>query len=98
MLFGRNLRLPADLLFSRPLDVPLTPEEYVEKLQVWMEEIHHLARERISMASEEMKTRYDTRAPGHDFHEGYSDDRAKLAAHLASLPIMLASLGPFGFF
>ncbi|GFW41768.1 retrovirus-related Pol polyprotein from transposon 412 [Trichonephila clavipes] len=33
MLFGRDLRLPADLLFSRPLDAPLQPEEYVKKLQ-----------------------------------------------------------------
>ncbi|GFV00877.1 retrovirus-related Pol polyprotein from transposon 412 [Trichonephila clavipes] len=70
MLFGRDLRLPADLLFSRPPDAPLVPEEYIEKLQERMEEMHHLARERIGMASEKMKTRYDARATGHDFHEG----------------------------
>ncbi|GFV69215.1 retrovirus-related Pol polyprotein from transposon 412 [Trichonephila clavipes] len=70
MLFGRDLRLPADLLFSRPPDAPLVPEEYIEKLQARKEEIHHLARERIAMASEKMKTRYDARATGHDFHEG----------------------------
>ncbi|GFX36761.1 retrovirus-related Pol polyprotein from transposon 412 [Trichonephila clavipes] len=61
MLFGRDLRLPADLLFSRPPDAPLAPEEYIDKLQVRMEEMHHLARERIGMASEKMKTRYDRR-------------------------------------
>ncbi|GFY29137.1 retrovirus-related Pol polyprotein from transposon 412 [Trichonephila clavipes] len=70
MLFGRDLRLPADILFSRPLDAPLAPEEYIEKLQARMDEIHHLDRERIGMASEKMKTRYDTRVTGHDFHEG----------------------------
>ncbi|GFX50478.1 retrovirus-related Pol polyprotein from transposon 412 [Trichonephila clavipes] len=70
MLFGRDLHLPADLLFSRPPDAPLAPEEYIEKLQERMEEMHHLARERIGMASEKMKTRYDARATGHDFHEG----------------------------
>ncbi|GFV05612.1 retrovirus-related Pol polyprotein from transposon 412 [Trichonephila clavipes] len=70
MLFGCDLRLPADLLFSRPPYAPLAPEEYIEKLQARMEEIQHLARERISMASEKMKTRYDARATGHDFHEG----------------------------
>ncbi|GFU77273.1 retrovirus-related Pol polyprotein from transposon 412 [Trichonephila clavipes] len=70
MLFGRDLHLPADLLFSRPQDAPLAPEEYIEKLQARMEEMHHLARERIGMASEKMKTRYDARATGHDFHEG----------------------------
>ncbi|GFU01375.1 retrovirus-related Pol polyprotein from transposon 17.6 [Trichonephila clavipes] len=67
---SRDLRLPADLLFSRPPDAPLAPEEYIEKLQAWMEEIHHLARERIGMASEKMKSRYDARATEHDFHEG----------------------------
>ncbi|GFU08047.1 retrovirus-related Pol polyprotein from transposon 412 [Trichonephila clavipes] len=70
MLFGRDLRLPADLLFSRPPDAPLAPEEYIEKLQARMEVMHHLARERIGMASEKMKTRYDARATGHEFREG----------------------------
>ncbi|GFW16480.1 uncharacterized protein TNCV_443551 [Trichonephila clavipes] len=47
MLFERYLRLPADLLFSRPPDAALAPEEYIEKLHARMEEIYHLARERI---------------------------------------------------
>ncbi|GFW28843.1 retrovirus-related Pol polyprotein from transposon 412 [Trichonephila clavipes] len=71
MLFGRDLRLPADLLFSRPPDAPLVPEEYIEKLQARMEEMHHLSSERIGMTSKKMKTRYDARATGHDFHERY---------------------------
>ncbi|GFV20569.1 retrovirus-related Pol polyprotein from transposon 412 [Trichonephila clavipes] len=70
MLFGRDLRLRADLLFSQPPDALFASEGYAEKLQVRMEEIHHLARERIRLASEKMKTRYDARATGHDFHEG----------------------------
>ncbi|GFW90487.1 retrovirus-related Pol polyprotein from transposon 412 [Trichonephila clavipes] len=70
MHFRSELRLPADLLFSRPPDAPLAPEEYIEKLQARMEEMHHLARERIGMASEKMETRIDARATGHDFHEG----------------------------
>ncbi|GFT16129.1 retrovirus-related Pol polyprotein from transposon 412 [Trichonephila clavipes] len=55
MLFERDLYLPADL-FIRPPDAPLAPEEYSEKLQARMEEMHHLARERIGVASEKMKT------------------------------------------
>ncbi|GFX29661.1 retrovirus-related Pol polyprotein from transposon 412 [Trichonephila clavipes] len=70
MLFGRNLRLPADLLFSRPPDAPLVLEEYIEKPLAWMKEMHYLARKRIGKASEKMKTRYDTRATRHDFHKG----------------------------
>ncbi|GFV25098.1 retrovirus-related Pol polyprotein from transposon 412 [Trichonephila clavipes] len=52
MFFERDLRLPADLLFSRPPDAPLAPEEYIEKLQARMEEMHHQARERIGISSE----------------------------------------------
>ncbi|GFY09829.1 hypothetical protein TNCV_3697911 [Trichonephila clavipes] len=44
-----------------------------------MEEIHHLARERIGMASEKMKTRYDARATGHNFHEGNKAEKALYA-------------------
>ncbi|GFX57908.1 retrovirus-related Pol polyprotein from transposon 412 [Trichonephila clavipes] len=69
MLFGRDLRLPADLLFRRSPDAPLALEEYIEKLQTRMEEMHHLARERIGMAYEKRKC-YDARATGNDFHEG----------------------------
>ncbi|GFV07262.1 retrovirus-related Pol polyprotein from transposon 412 [Trichonephila clavipes] len=72
---GRDLRLPADLLFSQPPDAPLAPKEYIEQLQAWMEEMHHLARERIGMASEKMRTQYDARAAIHDFHE---DDKVCL--------------------
>ncbi|GFU61182.1 retrovirus-related Pol polyprotein from transposon 412 [Trichonephila clavipes] len=72
MLFGCDIRLPADLLLSRPPDAaPLASEEHFEKLQGWMEKIYHLAtREIIGMASEKMKTRNETRVTGHDFHEG----------------------------
>ncbi|GFY31601.1 retrovirus-related Pol polyprotein from transposon 412 [Trichonephila clavipes] len=70
MFLGWDLRLPADLKFIRPPNAPLAPEEYIEKLQAQMEEMHCLERDRIVMASEKMKTRYDARATGHDFHEG----------------------------
>ncbi|GFW87605.1 retrovirus-related Pol polyprotein from transposon 412 [Trichonephila clavipes] len=70
MLFGRDLRLPADLLFSRPPDAPLVPEEYIQKLPARMEEMHHLSRERIGTTSEKMNTRYDAKETGHDFYEG----------------------------
>ncbi|GFX47569.1 retrovirus-related Pol polyprotein from transposon 412 [Trichonephila clavipes] len=33
MLFGRDLRLPCDLLFGRPPDTPSSPEEYVQNLR-----------------------------------------------------------------
>ncbi|KFM72206.1 Retrovirus-related Pol polyprotein from transposon 412, partial [Stegodyphus mimosarum] len=33
MLFGRDIRLPCDLLFGRPPDAPSTPEECIQDLQ-----------------------------------------------------------------
>ncbi|GFV53945.1 gypsy retrotransposon integrase-like protein 1 [Trichonephila clavipes] len=40
MLFGRDLRLPCDLLFGRPPDTPSSPEEYVQNLQAHFEDVH----------------------------------------------------------
>ncbi|KFM56688.1 Retrovirus-related Pol polyprotein from transposon 412, partial [Stegodyphus mimosarum] len=70
MLFGRDLRLPCDLLFGRPPDAPSSPEEYIQDLQARFEVMHNFARERVNLATEKMKTRYDTRATGHRFNEG----------------------------
>ena len=69
MLFGRELRLPCDLFFGRPPDTPSSPEEYLRDLQARFENVHNFARERISMATEMMKTRYDIKATNHGFQE-----------------------------
>ncbi|GFW79964.1 retrovirus-related Pol polyprotein from transposon 412 [Trichonephila clavipes] len=68
--FCRDLRLPCDLLFGRPPDTPSSPEEYVQNLQARFEDVHNLAREQINLRTEKMKTRYDTKATGHQFKEG----------------------------
>ncbi|KFM64235.1 Retrovirus-related Pol polyprotein from transposon 412, partial [Stegodyphus mimosarum] len=70
MLFGRDLRLPCVLLFGRPPDAPSLPEEYIQNLKVRFEVMHNFARERLNLATEKMKTRYDMRAAGHRFNEG----------------------------
>ncbi|KFM64846.1 Retrotransposable element Tf2 protein type 2, partial [Stegodyphus mimosarum] len=70
MLFGRDLRLPCDLLFGRPPDAPSSPEEYIQDLQEQFEVMHNVARERVNLATEKMKTHYNTRATGYRFNEG----------------------------
>ncbi|GBM57276.1 Transposon Ty3-I Gag-Pol polyprotein [Araneus ventricosus] len=70
MLFGRTLRLPCDILFGRPSETPSSPNEYMKNLEARLESVHAFARERIKLASERMKTRYDTRATDHYFKEG----------------------------
>ncbi|GBM04786.1 Retrovirus-related Pol polyprotein from transposon 412 [Araneus ventricosus] len=70
MLFGRMLRLPCDILFGRPSEMPSSPIEYMKNLEACLESVHAFARERIKLASERMKTRYDSRETDHHFKEG----------------------------
>ncbi|GBN29397.1 hypothetical protein AVEN_174590-1 [Araneus ventricosus] len=70
MLFGRTLRLPCDILFGRPSDTPSSPNEYLKNLEARLENVHAFARERIKLASERMKTLYDSGATDHHFKEG----------------------------
>ncbi|GBO23013.1 hypothetical protein AVEN_27757-1 [Araneus ventricosus] len=70
MLFARTLRLPCDILFGRPSEAHSSPNEYMENLEALLESVHAFARERIKLASERMKTRYDSRATNQNFKEG----------------------------
>ncbi|GBL63530.1 Transposon Ty3-I Gag-Pol polyprotein [Araneus ventricosus] len=70
MLFGRTLRLLCDIIFGRPSETPSSPIEYMKNLEARLESVHVFARERIKLASERMKTRYDSRATDHHFKEG----------------------------
>ncbi|GBM56896.1 hypothetical protein AVEN_227389-2 [Araneus ventricosus] len=69
MLFGRTLRLPCDILFGRPSDTHSSPNDYLNNLEARLESVHMFARERIKLASERMKTRYDSGVTGHHFKE-----------------------------
>ncbi|GBM26372.1 Retrovirus-related Pol polyprotein from transposon 412 [Araneus ventricosus] len=69
MLFGRTLRLPCNILFGRPSDTPSSSNEYLNNLDTRLEGVNAFARERIKLARERMKTRYDSGATDHHFHE-----------------------------
>ncbi|GBL74068.1 hypothetical protein AVEN_230974-1 [Araneus ventricosus] len=70
MLFGRTLRLTCGILFGRPSDTPSSPNEYLNNLDARLESAHAFARERIKLASERMKTHYDSEATDYLFKEG----------------------------
>ncbi|GBN68757.1 hypothetical protein AVEN_221205-1 [Araneus ventricosus] len=70
MLFGRTLRMPCDILFGRPSETPSSPNEYMKNLEAHFESVHAFAIERIKLASELMKTRYDSRVRDHHFIDG----------------------------
>ncbi|GBL85302.1 hypothetical protein AVEN_222764-1 [Araneus ventricosus] len=65
ILFGRTLQLPCDILFGRPSNTPSLQNENLNNLKARLESVHVFARERIKMASERMKTRYDSGVTGH---------------------------------
>ena len=67
--FGRELRLPVDLLLSRPGESVPT-HTYNEKLQQKLEQVHTFARESLRISSDYMKGYYDLRADGKTFQAG----------------------------
>ncbi|UYV84725.1 K02A2.6-like [Cordylochernes scorpioides] len=70
MLFGRELKLPCDLIFGCPNSFGEGSNEFVDRLHSRLEKVHRWAREKLEIASEAMKVRYDTHACGNDLQEG----------------------------
>ena len=69
MLFGREIRLPCDLMFGSPGDKVESESEYAAQLRARLNEIHFVARNRIKAASDRMKTRYDRQSNMKEFKE-----------------------------
>lgn len=71
VVLGRELRLPCDLVFG---SAGTSNEEgatsYVENLRESLLITHQLVRQRMNIASDRMKARYDVRANPRQFNEG----------------------------
>ena len=72
LMFGREMRVPTDLLMGPSPGEPGEPsvESYATKLKASMEKAHEFARRQIGLASAHMKTRYDARAHTPRFRPG----------------------------
>ncbi|KAK9874212.1 hypothetical protein WA026_002568 [Henosepilachna vigintioctopunctata] len=70
VLFGRELRLPCDLLFGSPEEVRLEVGTYADELRLHLNQIHELVRDKIEASTDRMKTRYDLKANSVGFKEG----------------------------
>lgn len=68
--FGRELRIPVDLLTGGSPEGPKTVQDYVCDLREKMRYIHALVRENGLQSSENMKTRYDRKSNTSGFEEG----------------------------
>jgi hypothetical protein len=70
LVFGRELRLPCDLLFGAPLDKERPTTDHAADLVGQLHDIHNYARQHLKLASDRMKTRYDKLANSAGYHEG----------------------------
>ncbi|CAK1582314.1 unnamed protein product [Parnassius mnemosyne] len=68
--FGRELRLPADLITGIPPDAPRSITDYVNDLRNKMNDIYVHDRQSGQQMSEKMKTRYDRKMNNKGFGEG----------------------------
>ena len=59
MVFGRELRLPCDILFASPSKELKNVIDYVDDLKEKLPGVHETVRHKIWVASDRMKTRYD---------------------------------------
>jgi hypothetical protein len=86
LVFGRELRLPSDLLFGTPPDRELPTIDHAADLVDRLHDIHNYARKHLKLASDRMKTRYDRAANSAGYHEGdnvwlYRPTRKKGKSH-----------------
>jgi transposase InsO family protein len=70
LVFGRELRLPSDLLFGAPPDKEHPTIDHAADLVDRLHNIHNYARKHLKLASDRMKTRYDRAANCAGYHEG----------------------------
>ena len=70
ILFGRELRLPCDLIFGSKPGEDLAGEDYVTDLRRRMDDIHEQVRTNIQGASDRMKDQYDVKAEKGGYQPG----------------------------
>ena len=70
LVFGRELRLPCDLMFEAPPDKEQSVTDYAADLAERLRDTHNFARQHLKVASDRMKARYDQLANSAGFQEG----------------------------
>jgi len=70
ILFGDELRLPADLRFGISEPIELEPNDFVQQKQMELNKVHEEVRRNIKLMSNLMKAKYDRRANCGGFEDG----------------------------
>ena len=56
LMLGRDLRLPIDLLYSRPDEEPSrSASAYSKNLEAWLEQVQEFARSHLKLVSDRIK-------------------------------------------
>ena len=69
-LFGREARIPADLVYGNPLAADPPADDFVSSRQTQMRKAYALAREHLGRAAQRRKANYDLRSRPHTFEVG----------------------------
>ncbi|XP_018567628.1 uncharacterized protein LOC108908177 [Anoplophora glabripennis] len=70
IIFGKELRLPWDLVYVTPNRENREVHDYADQLRKRLLEVHDVVRERINIATDRMKTQYDLSTNSAGFQEG----------------------------
>ena len=70
LMFGRQARLPVDIMFGSPTPVPTPTTDYVQNLKETLEKSYQLARVRMGLSLKRQKDLYDQRIHGHPYQPG----------------------------
>ena len=70
MMFGREVKLPIDLVLGPPPETYESSEEYIHELRRQIDKVHNLARENLKVSSSNQKKQYDHRSKEVGFSEG----------------------------
>ena len=72
LMFGREMRLPIDLIAGRPLgeDPQPTISEFARDMRDNLTKVHHYARDNLKLAGESMKRNYDRGAKDQRYAKG----------------------------
>ncbi len=70
LMFGREAKLPVDIMFGQTPDQKLSTNEYVLGLQSRLEASYQLVRNRLKLSQKRQKNHYDQRSRGNPFETG----------------------------
>lgn len=71
IVFGRELKLPVDVLYDGPLEEPQILPEYASRPQKRLDVVHKATKKQIQLVSDRSKNRYHVRTNTAEVHEGY---------------------------